>query len=66
MNIGAQKINDTTLKTYKIEVSTFLILNKDGEETFFEASFLLARIKPNIVLGITFLAISNANIDVQP
>ena len=58
-------MNDTTLTTYKMIVFTIFILNKDGRETFFEKSFLLAVVKPNIVLGIPFLTISNTNIDFQ-
>ena len=62
-NIEAQKIDNTTLKTYGIVVSTFFILDKDGRERFFEESFLLADIKPNVVLKILFLTMSNADID---
>ena len=31
-NVGAQKIDGTTLKTYKIVVSTFSMLDKDDRE----------------------------------
>ena len=64
-NIEAQKIDNTTLKTYEIIVSTFSILDKDNREKFFEESFFLADVKSNVVLGILFLTISNANIDFQ-
>ncbi len=64
-NVGAQKIDGTTLKTYGIVVSTFSVLNKDRKERFFEESFLLADIKPDIVLGIPFLTMSNADVDFQ-
>ena len=64
-NIKTQKINGTTLETYEIVVSTFSILDKDGRERFFEESFLLANVKPEIVLGILFLTMSNADIDFQ-
>ncbi len=46
-------------------VSTFLVLDKDGKEMFFEESLLLADVSPNIVLGITFLTMSNADVDFQ-
>ncbi len=46
-------------------VSTFSVLNKDGRERFFEKSFLLADVKPDMVLGMPFLPMSNANIDFQ-
>ncbi len=46
-------------------VSTFLVSDKDGRERFFEESFLLADVKPNIVLGMSFLTMSNADVDFQ-
>ncbi len=45
--------------------SIFSVSDKDGRGRFFKKSFLLADIKPNIVLGILFLTISNADIDFQ-
>ncbi len=53
------------METYEIVVSTFPMLNKDGREKFFEESFLLADVKPNIVLRMPFLTMSNADIDFQ-
>ncbi len=64
-NAGAQKIDSTTLETYEIVVSTISVLDKDGKERFIEESVLLADIRPDIVLGIPFLTISNADIDFQ-
>ncbi len=64
-NVEAQIITSTTLKTYGIVVSTFSILDKDGKERFFEKSFLLADVKPDIVLGMPFLIMSNADVDFQ-
>ncbi len=46
-------------------VSTFSVSDKDGREKFFEKSFLLADVKPEIVLGIFFLTMSNADVDFQ-
>ncbi len=64
-SVRAQKIDGITLKTYRIVVSTFSVSDKDGKERFFEESFLLADVRPDIVLGIPFLTISNADIDFQ-
>ena len=64
-NVGAQIIDDTTLKTYKMVVFTFSISNKDSRERFFEESFLLADVNPNIVLEMLFLTMSNVDIDFQ-
>ncbi len=38
---------------------------KDGKERFFEESFQLADVKPDIVLGMPLLTMSNADIDFQ-
>ncbi len=46
-------------------VSTFSLLDKDGRERFFKESFLLVNIKPDVVLRMTFLIMSNADIDFQ-
>lgn len=62
-NIGAQKINNTTLKTYKIIILTFFISNKDSRKKFFKDSFLLADIKSDVVLKMLFLVINNVDID---
>ena len=44
-------------------VSTFFVLNKDGKKRFFEESFLLADVYPDIVLEILFLTMNNADMD---
>ena len=44
-------------------VFTFSVLDKDGKERFFEENFLLADVKPEIVLGMFFLTMSNADIN---
>ncbi len=62
-NVGAQRIDNTTLETYGIVVSTFFVSDKDGRENFFEESFLLADIKPDIVLGMSFLTMGNADVN---
>ena len=64
-NVGAQKINGITLETYGMVVSTFSVSDKDGRERFFEESFLLAEVKPKIVLGMPFLTMSNADVNFQ-
>ena len=46
-------------------IFTLFISDKDGREKFFEESFLLADIKPDIVLNMSFLTRSNADIHFQ-
>ncbi len=62
-NVEAQKINIITLEIYKMVVSTFSILDKDNRERFFGKSFLLANVKQDVVFGMFFLTISNADIN---
>ncbi len=64
-NVGAQKIDGTILETYRMVVSTFSMLDKDGREKFFEESFLLANVSPNILLGMPFLTMSNTDVNFQ-
>ncbi len=46
-------------------VSTFSISDKNRRERFFEESFLLANVRPDIVLRMPFLIISNADVNFQ-
>ncbi len=64
-NVGAQKIDGTTLETYGMAVSTFSVSDKDSRERFFEESFRLANVKPDLVLGMPFLTMSNVDVDFQ-
>ncbi len=44
-------------------VFTFSISDKNNKKRCFEEGFLLADIKPNVVIRILFLIISNVDID---
>ncbi len=46
-------------------VSTFSVADNDSRKRFFEESFLLADVKPDIVLGMPFLTMSNTDVDFQ-
>ncbi len=46
-------------------IFTFSVSDKDSRERFLEKSFLLANVKSDVVLGMLFLTMSNANIDFQ-
>ncbi len=41
------------------------MFDKDSKKRFFKESFLLAEVKPNVMLEMPFLTMSNANIDFQ-
>ncbi len=64
-NVGAQKINGITLETYEMVVSTFFVSDKDNRKRFIEESFLLADVKPDVVLGMPFLNMSHGDVDFQ-
>ncbi len=64
-NVRALKINGITLETYGMVVSTFSVSDKDRKEKFFEESFLLVDIKPDIVFGMLFLTMNNTDINFQ-
>ena len=64
-NIEAQKIDGTILETYGMVVLSFFMADKDDRKRFFKKSFLLADVKPDIMLGMLFLTISNTNTDFQ-
>lgn len=64
-NVRAQKIDGTTLETYGMVVFTFSVLDKNGRKRFFEKTFFLANVKPNIVLGMLFLIMNKADVGFQ-
>ena len=61
-NVEAQKIDDSTLQTFEIVLADFQVEDKLGKARFFQETFLLADISTEIVLGMPFLTLSNANI----
>ena len=46
-------------------ISIFSLSYKDSRKRFFEKSSLFADVKPQIVLGMSFLTMNNADIDFQ-
>ena len=61
-NIGAQKIDGSTLKTFGMVLASFQVEDKVGRIQFFQETFLLADISMGVVLGIPFLTLSNADV----
>ncbi len=64
-NVGAQKIDGTTLEIYGMVVSIFSVSDEDSREKFFEESFLVADVKLDIMLRMPFLTMSNADVNFQ-
>ena len=61
-NVGAQKIDGSTLKTFEMILASFRIEDILGRAQFFQETFLLADISAEVVLRILFLVFSNADI----
>ena len=62
-NVGAPKVDGTTLDTYRMVVIAFSLTDKANQTRFFEETFLVANVSPKIVHGIPFLTLSGADID---
>ncbi len=60
-SIGAQKIDSSPLKTYGIVSGSFSLQDSLGRVRFFKKTFLLADTSMEMVLGMLFLALSNAD-----
>ena len=61
-DVGAQKIDGSTLETFGMVLASFQVEDKLGRIRFFQETFLLANISAEIVLGMPFLTLSNANV----
>ena len=61
-NVGVQKIDGSALKTFGMVIADFQIKDKGGRPRFFQETFLVADTKFEVVLGMPFLKISNANV----
>ena len=49
-NVGVRKIDGTMLETYEMVVAAFLVENKANRVRFFEETFLVANVSPEVVL----------------
>lgn len=63
IEIGAQKNDGSSPKTFEIVRASFSIDNKSIRSSFFEETFLIANININIVLIMFFLILSNLQIN---
>ena len=61
-NVSAQKIDEFSLKTYKIVITTFQVPEKLNYSCFFDQTFLLAKRSIEVILCMLFLTFNNANI----
>ena len=61
-NVRAQKIDGSALETFGIVIADFQVEDKGGRPRFFQETFLVANTKFEVVLGMPFLKISNADV----
>ena len=61
-DVGAQKIDGSTLETFGMVLASFQVEDKLGRTRYFQETFLLADISMEVVLGMPFLTLSNADI----
>ena len=61
-DIRAQKIDGSTFKTFGIVLASFQVEDKLEKIWYFRKTFLLADISTKVVLGISFLTLSNADV----
>ena len=60
-NIGAQKIDGSVLESFGMVIADFQVEDKASRPRFFQKTFLVADTKFEVILGMFFLKISNAN-----
>ena len=61
-DVRAQKIDSSTLQTFGMVLANFQVEDKLGKTRFFQETFLLANISAEVVLGMPFLTLSNADV----
>ena len=62
-DVGAQKIDGTMLDTHEIVVAAFSVKDKANRVRFFEKTFLVANVSPEVVFGMLFLTLSGTDVD---
>ena len=61
-NVRAQKINGSALETFGMVIADFQLEDKGGRPRFFQETFLVTDTKFEVILGISFLKLSNADV----
>ena len=61
-NVGAQKIDSSTLKTFGMILASFQVEDTLERARFFQETFLLADLSIEIVLRMPILILNNTNI----
>ena len=58
---GAQKIDESAIETFGMVIANFEIEDKYGKPRFFQELFLIINTKFEVIIGMVFFKISNAN-----
>ena len=61
-DVVAQKIDGSTLEMFGMVLASFQVEDKLGRARFFQETFILADLSVEMVLGMPFLTLSNADI----
>ena len=61
-DVEAQKNDGIMLDIYKMVVEAFMVVDKANQVRFFEKTFLVANVSPEVVLGMSFLTLSHADV----
>ena len=61
-NVGAQKIDGSALETFGMVIADFQVEDKANRPRFFQETFLVADTQFEVILGMPFLKISNADV----
>ena len=61
-NVGAQKIDGSALEISGMVIADFQVEDKGGRPKFFQEIFLMTNTKFEVILGMPFLKLSNADV----
>lgn len=61
-NIRVQKVDDSILKTFSMVLASFQVEDKLRRAYFFQETFLVANSNVEVIFGMLFLILSNANV----
>ena len=64
-NVGAQKIDNSLLATYRMVIAAFQVLDKLERAHFFQKSFLLADTSMEVILGMPFITFAMQTVSLQ-
>ena len=62
-NVGTQKIDGTTLETYRLMVAAFSVTDQANMVKFFDKIFLVANVSPDVIFRMPFLTPSCADVN---